>query len=250
MKKIILHSLLCLFVAVVGYFSYKFYFEELIQEYFKSQVMKRMEQNLANHEDDFDKIVELSRDIKELRGFELYENDVISLRISNYNSVKTLETEYIQLLERNDSVFYDKGYYGGEVFIESIEFLKDSSVVLNTNGFIKTEKFANWEINYKGNFDNLILKEIFNYQKVDFIKFVSLKQKLEKVNCNTYWKRDEHISLTYAGRYPSDCFVYDIYNKEPNNEKYVLDKNYFCRYQLPSICLINVTNWYGEGKVD
>lgn len=250
-RKIVLRSLLCLFIAVAGYFSYEFILKYPLQEYFKSQVMKRMKQNFVNHEKDFEQLVELGKSIENLEEFELYENNIISLRISKYNSEETLKTEYIWLLERNDSVFDDRGDYGGEVFIKSIEFLKDSSLVLNTlNDNNKIEEFDNWEISYKGKFANPIAKEILNYQKIDFMNFTALKEKLEKVNCHSYWKTEGLISLTYAGRSPSDYFAYYIYDKPSTNTKYILGKDYSCHYQLPSACLIDITNWYGEGKVD
>ncbi|WP_291727782.1 hypothetical protein [Bernardetia sp.] len=248
-RKIILRSLLCLFLTIVGYFSYEFYFKYPLQEYFKSQVVKRMKQNFKNHETDFEELVGISKDLKNLKNFELYENDIVALDIE-HNSKNVVRTEYIWLIERNDSVFYDIDMYGGEVFIEEIKFVGDSILILTyrTNEIKKLE-FINWNLSYKGNLNNSLFKEILNHQKIDFKKFVHFKEKVEEVNCHTFWRRGEMVSLAYAGRTPADYFAYDIYEKT-HEKKYILGQNYLCRYQEPFICLVDITNWYGEGKVD
>lgn len=253
-KKIALYSLLYLCTMVGSHYAYKFYFEEIIQEYFREKVVERIKQNLENHEDEFEQLVEFSKNFNEIDGLEFLENDTIdfrlhSLSLGSYNS--RINYESIWLIERNDSVFYKQQDL--EILVENFEFDKENSVsiFLRYGNRKDIYKLDNWTIHYKGNTNSFLLKKLLTYRNINFNKFLLLREKVKRLNCHYFEKNNGILTLYYAGNAPNDYFAYKInVSHGLSMKKYnLIKKNYYWHYQPSSLCF-EITNWHREGEVD
>lgn len=257
LRKIVLRSLLCLFVAVAGYFSYEFVLKEFIYEYFRMQVVDRMKQNLENHEDDFEKLVEFSKDFNDVDGITFLKNDTIEFSIYSTTFTEANKGympiyESVTITEQNDSVFYHGFTHEDKYVVESIKFISDSL-------FIHTKKegkdnlyvFDSWIIHYEGTEQNIIVEDLLSYRNIDFENFKLLRAKLKKLNCHYFFKSENVLMLHYSGYAPNDYFAYNINlnNSISIDKEFLLKNNYYWHYQPPSFCF-EMTNWYGKGEVD
>ncbi|WP_338768089.1 hypothetical protein WAF17_07050 [Bernardetia sp. ABR2-2B] len=253
-RKIILRSLLCLFVAIASYFSYEIYLKDFIFEYFRMQVVDRMKENLENHESEFEELVEFSKDFNDIDDLQFFENDIINFRLrdsSMSSYIPNIDYESIWLTERNDSIFWNQGNL--DFIVEKVEFNKDNfvKVYLNYEGERDIDTLHNWTINYRGTTNNIILKQLLTYRNIDFEKFKLLRNKVEKVNCHSFYKSGHSFMLSYAGYAPSDYFFYIISPNSPLSigAKHLSKEDYYWCYHTSSFC-IDMINWYGEGEVD
>ncbi len=257
-RKVGLHSLLCLFVVITGYFSYEFFLKEFIFEYFRMQVVDGMKQNLENHEEDFEDLVEFSKNFSDIDGITFLEDNTIEFSI--YSSTFTKSNngyapiyENVQLTEQNGFVFYHGSTYEDKYIVESIKFTSDSLFIhTHKEGKHNLYIFYSWIIHYEGKEENTIVENLLSYRDIDLKKFKLLRRKLEKLNCHSLFKNEKILMLHYSGYAPNDYFAYNINlnNNISTDKEFLLKGNYYWHYQPPSFCLMSSTNWYGEGEID